>query len=93
MVRNHDLLGATDAERPGAEEVGVLPFRILPRSRSVLPTLSADFWTFREAQPRVSRSVRYSERLERIWGFRLSWREAYDRQIRASVRPLQEAAE
>jgi len=24
---------------------------------------------------------------------RLSWREAYDRQIRASVRPLQEAAE
>jgi hypothetical protein len=34
MVRNHDLLGATDAERPGAEEVGVLPFRILPRSRA-----------------------------------------------------------
>jgi hypothetical protein len=31
VVRNHDLLGATDAERPGAEEVGVLPFRILPR--------------------------------------------------------------
>jgi hypothetical protein len=32
MVRNHDSLAATDARTnaPGAEEVGILPFRISP---------------------------------------------------------------